>query len=329
MRRLALLALLAPPLAGCIADRLYVDITTRVQPDGSCNRRIEYRLERVDTDKNDTGVPIPPDEDALRLLHRFPSGDPWTVGHRLDGEAHVVEAEAVLASPNDIGWDYWRARAPHGPPTRNYVSFAADTAGVPSVYEYAETFVDPSSPVAALRLLGRTVLKKDGEFASRFRRSNKAPGLQGDVRRAFRETFAKPFAREVASIAGGPVYGPRERKALEGLADRIVALQADLTAALKAMAPVDEGIAVEEGANEAMEGVGQSLEVELKAAGLSLPSLFAESPSRIRFRVTLIMPAPIVRANTCFQGDSVTWEFDQDDIRGGRRFEMWARAEGQ
>ena len=43
---LAAFALLA--CAGCIEDRLSVEITTQLHPDGSCSRRTEYRLERID-----------------------------------------------------------------------------------------------------------------------------------------------------------------------------------------------------------------------------------------------------------------------------------------
>ena len=52
MRRRLLLAL-AVVLSGtaCFEERLDVDITTRIHPDGTCERRIEYRLEHSDTDK--------------------------------------------------------------------------------------------------------------------------------------------------------------------------------------------------------------------------------------------------------------------------------------
>jgi hypothetical protein len=49
---------------------------------------------------------------------------------------------------------------------------------------------------------------------------------------------------------------------------------------------------------------------------------------KIRFKVTLVMPAAITRANACAQGDTVVWEFEQDDLYG-RGFEMWARAGGR
>ena len=68
---------------------------------------------------------------------------------------------------------------------------------------------------------------------------------------------------------------------------------------------------------------------QIREAGLPAPfglaDETAERTTRIRFRATLLMPGPIVRANTCVQGDTATWEFDQDDLYG-RGFEMWARA---
>lgn len=48
---------------------------------------------------------------------------------------------------------------------------------------------------------------------------------------------------------------------------------------------------------------------------------------KVRFRATLVLPVPIVRANTCFQGDIATWEFTQEDLYG-RGFEMWVKASG-
>ena len=68
-------------LTACIEDRLTVDLFTQVHTDGTCTRRVEYRLERVDTDKGDARVAIPPENDLLRTLHRFPTGETWTYRH--------------------------------------------------------------------------------------------------------------------------------------------------------------------------------------------------------------------------------------------------------
>ena len=37
------------------------------------------------------------------------------------------------------------------------------------------------------------------------------------------------------------------------------------------------------------------------------------------------MPLPILRANTCFSGDTAVWEFEEEDLFG-RGFEMKALA---
>ncbi len=53
LRARLLLALAAALFAAaCFQERLDVDITTRIHPDGTCERRIEYRLEHSDTDKS-------------------------------------------------------------------------------------------------------------------------------------------------------------------------------------------------------------------------------------------------------------------------------------
>ena len=56
-RRLAPLVLAASSLA-CIEDRMAVEIWTQIHADGSCSRRIEYRLERAD-DGRDSPLEIP------------------------------------------------------------------------------------------------------------------------------------------------------------------------------------------------------------------------------------------------------------------------------
>ena len=67
---------------------------------------------------------ILPAEDPLRLLHRFPVGERWSVTDDPAPTRHSVAAEATLASANDLEWDYWRQRNKAVPAARNYVSFA-------------------------------------------------------------------------------------------------------------------------------------------------------------------------------------------------------------
>jgi hypothetical protein len=319
VRKPAFLALAVLPALGCIEDRLQIDVTTYVHPDGSCTRRVEYRLERRDGDKN---VEIPPAEDSLRLLHRFPEGERWTVKHEATPMRHVVNLEASLASPNDIDWDYWRQRTRNAAPARNYVSFAMSAEDIP-VYEYSETFLDPSSPLAGARLLAQHLAKKESEFADRVTAGLGAMApRRADVRRAYREKLTQPFTREVERLAARPIYGPREKKELERLLERLEAMSDDLSATLVQASPVAAPREVEEKLKAVLDAFGDSADDQ--------PSFFdfLGSGPKIRFRVTLVMPAAITRANACVQGDTAVWEFDQDDLYG-RGFEMWARAGGR
>ncbi len=72
-----------------------------------------------------------------------------------------------------------------------------------------------------------------------------------------------------------------------------------------------------------MNRLGDSLLEQLEEAGL--PLFAPDGASRVRFRATLVMPVPILRANTCVAGDTATWEFDEEDLFG-RGFEMKALA---
>jgi len=317
--------LAALPLSACIEDRLSVEIWTQLHSDGSCTRRIEYRLERVDGEKTDVPLPIPPSEDSLRLLHRFPGGEAWTITRESRADTRIVIAEAVsLPSPNDADGDYWRVRAPNAQPARNHVSFAFDQHGEALRYDYSETLLDPASPTEALRALAQALAKREDEFAERWARALPSwDGSRGELRRCFRERLAQPFLREVSALARRPVHGPRERRDLETLLDRFSELQADLLQALAAGSPGAAAGELREALDDVIEAIGDSIQKQSLNAGLPTPLDLSDRRTRIHFRATLVMPGPIVRANTCVQGDTATWEFEQDDLYG-RGFEMWA-----
>jgi hypothetical protein len=323
---LLLASFLAP---GCIHNQLLVDIRTDVRADGSCTRRIEYRLERTPSNDREDGTPgylKAPDQDPLRTSFRFPTGDRWTVRDEVrSDDLHLVVAEATLPSANDLHWDYWRERSPGAAPARNYLSFAATTAGSDAVYEYAETFRDPASPLAAARRLAEAAQGKDGAFADALARALEDDQLpRGPVRRAFREVLAAPLARRIAALGARPFFGPRERDELHRLGDEGPFL--DFTAALHALLPRDPK-ALDEAVEAAMQEVFEPVAKDMAAKGLPLELAMGEDPAslEIRFRVTLVMPAAITRANTCFSGDTATWEFEQDDLYAGA-FPMWAKA---
>ena len=150
----------------CIESRLTVDLFTQVHSDGTCTRRVEYRLERVDTQKGDLRVEIRPEDDPLRKWHRFPSGEPWQVREEADAGLRVVVVEALLPSPAGADGDFFRARAPRAQPARNFISAFVDAEH--GFYEYQEVLRDPASPLAAARALSRAALKRDEAFAEGF-----------------------------------------------------------------------------------------------------------------------------------------------------------------
>ena len=320
MRRL--LPLLALPLVGCLETRLDVEILTQIHANGSCTRRVEYRLEQTDKDKGNARVAIQPEDDPLRL-HRFPAGEPWLRTDDTDVGHRVVVIEGLLPTPQDVDGDYFRARSPKAHPARNFVSAFVDPES--AVYEYQEVFRDPASPLAGARALSRSAVKQDGGFAERFKAE--LGGADGprdtDVRRAFRELFADPFAREVASLAERPLFGPRERRELEEVYERLDERQKALLVRLEQLAPDAPADGLDEAVKKAMDGIGERLVEDLEAAGL--PVVGGPRELRLRFRATLVMPVPIVSANACVSGDTAVWEFDQDDLYG-RGFEMKASA---
>ncbi len=149
-------------------------------------------------------------------------------------------------------------------------------------YEYQEVFRDPSSPLAAARALSRAALKRDQAFAEGFAEALAGKGAgprESDVRRAYRERLAEPFAREVALLAERP---------------------------LTPGTPPED---VEAAAEASFNSLGDGLLAQLEEAGL--PLLTPEGPDRLHFRATLVMPVPILRANACVTGDTAVWEFDE------------------
>lgn len=319
------LLLAALSSAACVEDRLVVEINTVVHGDGSCARHVVYQLERTSGDGAEPAPELSEDQDPLRLLHRYPTGDAWTVQHEVKARSHMVTLDARFPSANDIGWDYWRAANSKAAPARNHFSFAMADDDANARYEYSETFIDPASPLQGLRLFSQLLGQKEDLLARQISEQLEGvPLRQKDVVKALHETVTVPFAAEVSRLASGPVFGPREKADLASILDRFEPLSQALAERLVALAA---GIAAErakKAIDAAFEADGDSLVAELEAAGLPFPSLNSEAHA-IHFRVTLVMPAPIVRANTCAQGDTATWEFDGDDLYG-RGFEMWAVA---
>jgi hypothetical protein len=220
--------------------------------------------------------------------------------------------------------NYFRARRPRAQPARNFISAFTDSEN--GLYEYQEVLRDPSSPLDAARAVSRAAVKLDGAFARAFSAAledERAAPRESDLRRAYRDVFAEPFAEEVAALAERPLYGPREKRELEGLFDGLTEKQRDLAARLSTLVPGTPLERVEAATDKSVSSLGDELLGELEAAGLPLAT--PEVLPRARFRATLVMPAPILRANTCVAGDTASWQFDQEDLFG-RGFEMTAVA---
>jgi hypothetical protein len=316
--------LLLVPLAGCIEERLSVDIHTQLYLDGSCTRRIDYTLERVDPDRGGVREAFGEGGGALRRMHRFPNGEEWTIEEETAEGFHRVVVEAALSSPNDFDGDFFRSRTPSTPPVRNFIS--AYTSVEEGVYDYHEVFRDPVSPLAGMRALARQVASRDGEFARLFGeafgdRSGSPP--EAELRWAFHEFFADPLVRDLSSLTSRPLYGPRERRAFDAIQDGFEGRQEDLNRAVQRLVPTAPVEDADEAVGAALETLGESVLREAEAADVSLGLFERRSP--IRFRATVVMPYPIRRCNACAVGDTAVWEFDEQDLYG-RGFEMTALA---
>jgi hypothetical protein len=194
-------------------------------------------------------------------------------------------------------------------------------------YEYQEVFRDPASPIAGARLLSRLLLKRDEAFAEGYARArgDEAAPRESDLRRAFRDQLSAPFAREVAALAERPLFGPREKRELDALLEGLQQKQAAVAARVAALDAAPTPDSVGEATNEALNRLAESLVPEVEAAGL--PLSLPDRGTSVRFRATLVMPFPILRANTCVAGDTAVWEFEEEDLFG-RGFEMTAVASG-
>lgn len=321
-RRPLILLALVSSLAGCIEDRLSVELFTQVHADGTCTRRVEYLLERVDSDRANGRVAFTAEDSPLRRLHRLPAGESWRIDEEVGEGLHRIVLNATLDSPNDFDGDFFRARDPRTPPARNFIS--AYTSPEDGVFEYYEVFRDPLSPLTGARAVARDLVKRDQEFARRvleaFGERAGAPRVD-DLSRSYLELFAEPFATDLADLRRRPIFGPRERRLLDDVLEEVERRQAELRGAVHSLAPAapvdDLDLAVDAALDELAEVVLERAE----AAGL--PLFPGRHTSQLSFQATLVLPYPIRRSNTCAIGDTATWEFEGQELYG-RGFEMMA-----
>jgi hypothetical protein len=323
-RRGAFVLLSALALSGCLEERLQVQVFTRIQPDGACERRIEYLLEHVD-DQTGERRPLDPARDSLRRLHRFPSGEAWRVRDEVAADRHLVVAEALLPSPNDVGSDYQRAPAPREAPATNTLSYDCaelETAG--AVCDYAELFLDPASPPAVVRrVLGFLAGREDAFARGVSRALRPASPSTASLRAAYRERFVAPLVARAEALATRRFFGPRERADLDALLEEGGTRTEDLVVAVSALTPGA-------GADRVREAVEAEIERQVERFTSETPSagelLGGDTARRLlQFRATVVMPGPILRANTCFGGDTASWEFTGEDLYL-QGFDLRARA---
>ena len=195
--RARLLLVLAAALAGaaCFQERLDVDVTTRIHPDGTCERRIEYRLRALRHDKNGTARPFP--SIPRRTVSGFRSSRPASAGKSVTRSAAISTwwwQRQSCPSPNDVGSDYSRAYSPRVPAASNTISYGCENSeDEGEVCEYAELFFDPASPPAVVRSVIRWMLSHDDDFAKGMIRAlgpgaPKSQGPEEGLSRALRAT---------------------------------------------------------------------------------------------------------------------------------------------
>ncbi len=321
---LSLPLLLASLVPGCIQDHLTVDVATVVRGDGSCSRRIAYRLVPAESGEDRAQRPER-DADPFRSILSIPTAETWMVRSDLDAPSPWVTLEGEFPSPNAIEWDYWRPTQPHLAAARNYFSFAMDGEGDKARYSYSETWLDPAAPLRMLRFLAQALVRHEDRLAADAQRRMRPSALRKkEVRAAIHETVTLPFTSRVAHIAARPVYGPRERAETAATLDTLD--WKDTVARLQALDPSLGSDQVNDALDSALGSLWDAMSPELAAAGLS-PTLVDPTTDEhpLHVHATLTMPAPILRANTCFQGDTATWDFDGEDLYG-RGFEMSAVA---
>jgi hypothetical protein len=176
------------------------------------------------------------------------------------------------------------------------------------------------------RALARQIARRDEDFARHF---HEALGDDPDapapdhLRRAFRELFAEPFARDISSLTTRPLYGPRERRALEEVLDSLELLQGNLGAAVHALAPGAPPDALDEAMGSSLDALGEEVFAQSEAAIEALG--LGRRVGQLHSRATLVMPFPIQRCNACAVGDTAVWEFEGAELYG-RGFEMMALA---
>jgi hypothetical protein len=321
---LSALALMILPSKNCEPERAKLEVTffTQIHADGSCTRRTEYRLTRgKDRDKTDRGWKDDASSDPLVREFKVPTSADWLVTDTVGPDSHERHVEALLSEVKEIEGDFSRIEGPGAGTTRNYVSFDKDGSGEGAEYDYLEVLVDPNSPLLAMRQLLPPLERHWGAIAGlAAARLIDRRIAASDIRKAYEDGCLVPLRKKLDAVSNRQAFGPAERRLLlgEGLdCDR------DVEAQLLKISP-GEPAPIHDALEEAEKEL--PLEDDLLALGwIAFRAFDADSWNassvEITFHATVMMPAPIRRANTCFQGAIAQWDFAQGDLYG-RGFEM-------
>src|SRR3989339_522897 len=141
---LTLLTLLFCSLFLTSCDKLRILISTKINPDGSANRRIEYVLAPSDVEELKYIYNKLPD--LLEKAFVMPTEPEWKVKKLIkDGAFHYI-AEKEFNSINDLKFDYYKISQFVGA-SRNYISFDKEDKTKSQEFSFMEIYRDSSDIV--------------------------------------------------------------------------------------------------------------------------------------------------------------------------------------
>ena len=296
---------------GCIENRLTVDLFTQIHADGTCTRRVEYRLERVDTREGRRARRHPPEGRPAPGTASRPASPGRSARRRTDRPARGRGRGAAPVAGRV------RGRLPPGAhaarPARAQRRLGVRRPRARDVYEYQEVLPRPG--LAARRARASLAARAQAPTTTSPRRFAAALPARAPLR------ASRTCGGSSATASPSPSRG-RSRPSPSGplRAARAAATSSDLrSASTRSRRTSPRASSRSRRAprprrsrppSRRLNALGEALLAELDEAGL--PFLRRRARRRVRFRATLVMPAPILRANACVTGDTAVWEFEEE-----------------
>lgn len=141
---LTLLTLLFCTLFLTSCDKLKILVYTKINPDGSANRRVEYVLSPSDAEELKYIYNKLPD--LLEKGFVMPTEPEWKVKKLVKDEAFHYIAEKKFDSINDLKFDYYKISQYVGA-SRNYISFVSEDKTDSKEFSFMEIYRDSSDVV--------------------------------------------------------------------------------------------------------------------------------------------------------------------------------------